>query len=114
MKDQYIPQVSEVDVERIVHRDFPGNPDEILGLIRGVDVREKPRVVLACLKVADGDLAKLRQQLADAPGYWREIISEAEYPNYRSSTPDRDRRIEKDRLQYLAWLNRGAGEGRQP
>ena len=31
--------------------------DEILALIPTIEVREKPRVVLACLKIADGDVA---------------------------------------------------------
>jgi len=53
---------------------------EILQLIATVTVREKPRVVLACLKIANGDLDRLRANLADASGYYRELLSEAEYP----------------------------------
>jgi hypothetical protein len=47
-----------------------------------------------------------------------EIISEAEYPNYtkkmfridRLSAEERERIIEKDKIQYLKWLN-GDGSG---
>jgi transposase-like protein len=46
-------------------------------MIRDVEVREKPRVILACLKNANGNLEKLQAELANAAGYWREIIGEA-------------------------------------
>ncbi|HEX6412826.1 MAG TPA: hypothetical protein VFZ94_07265 [Burkholderiales bacterium] len=51
-------------------------------MIRGIEVREKPRVIMACLKNANGNLEKLSGDLANASGWWREIIGEAEYPNY--------------------------------
>jgi hypothetical protein len=114
---QYIPDVSEHDVERIVERDFPADAqDAIHEMIRGAEVREKTRVVLACLKNAKGSLDRLRSELASAGGYWREIISEAESPNYtkkmfridKLSADEQERIIEKDKNQYLAWL-RGAG-----
>ena len=55
--DQFTPEVSDSDVE-------------------------KPRVILACLKASNGDIQKLKGNLANAAGYYREIIGEAEYPNY--------------------------------
>ena len=59
---QPTPSVTEADVERIVRRDYPANvAGEILELIATVSVREKPRVVLACLKIASGDLNRLGQ-----------------------------------------------------
>jgi hypothetical protein len=119
---QYIPSVSEVDIERVVRRDYP---PEIQGaiheMIRGVEVREKPRVILACLKNANGDLQKLKGELTNAGGYWREIIGEAEYPNYtkkmfradRLSAEERERIIEKDKTQYLQWLHGGSAREKQ-
>lgn len=68
--------------------------------------------------VADGSFPKLKAQLEDAAGYWREIIGEAEYPNYtkkmfrieRLSAHEKERIIERDKNQYLQWLHRtGAG-----
>ncbi len=119
---QFIPEVTEADVERVVRRDYPAETRAAIHeLIRGVEVREKPRVVLACLKNARGDLAKLKGELANAGGWWREIISEAEYPNYtkkmfrieRLPVEERERIIEKDKAQYLRWLHEeGAGERR--
>src|SRR5262245_50937239 len=75
------PSVTEADIERVVRRDFPATvAAEILDLIATIDVREKPRVVLACLKIANGDLDRLRADLADASGWYREFLGEAEYP----------------------------------
>ena len=111
---QPTPEVSFEDVERVVARDFPAaEHEEIHALIREVEVREKPRVVLACLKNAGGDLARLRNELGNAAGYWREIISKAEYPNYekkmfridRLSEVEIQHLYESDRAQYQEWLH---------
>ena len=115
MPEQPTPSVTESDVVRIVRRDYPADAVAgILELIATVDVREKPRVVLACLKIADGDLEKLRSNLADASGYYREILSEAEYPlatkrwfRVHSLSEDEVRSIyDKDWRQYSDWLAR--------
>ena len=113
--DQYVPDVTAHDMMRVIERDFP--PDThatILEWIRQVEMREKTRVVMAALKNAKGDLKKLEGELANATGWWREIISEAEYPNYtrvwfhieRLSPEEVARVIEKDKQQYLTWLQR--------
>src|SRR5215470_11199077 len=78
---QPTPSVTEQDVERVIRRDYaPDLLDEIFALIAKVEVREKPRIVLACLKIAGGDMERLRRELANADGYYREILSDAEYP----------------------------------
>ena len=111
---QYVPEVSEADVHRIVRSDYPAELHETIDeMIQAVDVREKARVILACLKNAKRDFQKLRGELTNASGYWREIIAEAEYPNYtkqwlRIQTLDQaeqERIIEKDKDQYLKWLH---------
>jgi hypothetical protein len=117
--NQYVPSVDEADIERIVRRDYPPEIwDAIHEMIRAVEVREKARVIMACLKNGNGDLQKLKGELANAEGWWREIISEAEYPNYtkkmfridRLSAEERDRIIEKDKAQYMRWLNEGRAD----
>ncbi len=76
--EQFIPQVSDSDVERIIKRDLPMEEQEGIRVIMGqLEVREKPRVVLACLKNSGGDIRKLKNNLAEAPGYYREFIAEA-------------------------------------
>ena len=111
--EQFVPDVSESDVERIIQRDFPQEEQEqIRGLVRQVEVREKPRVVLACLKNSGGDVQKLRYNLGEASGYYREHIGEAEYPNYgkrmfridKLSEVEKSAIFEKDKNQYLSWL----------
>ena len=113
--EQFVPQVSESDVERIIKRDLPvEDQDGIREIIRHIEVREKPRVVLACLKNSGGDIPKLKRELAEATGYYREQIGEAEYPNYmkkifridKLSESEVSAIFEKDRSQYLAWLHR--------
>src|SRR5262249_46195313 len=100
--------------ERIIQRDFSQDEhEEIHGLIRPLEVREKPRVVLACLKNSGGDLTKLKYYLAEASGYYREHIGEAEYPNYIKkrfridglSEAEKSAIFEKDKNQYLTWLH---------
>jgi hypothetical protein len=113
---QFIPEVGEQDVERVLARDFPvEHQQEIREMIQGVEVREKHRVVLACMKNAGGDVQKLKGNLHEASGYYREIISEAEYPFYtkkmfridKLTEREKAEIIEKDKQQYLHWLNRG-------
>jgi hypothetical protein len=112
---QFVPAISDLDVDRVVRRDYPAELHvAIHQMIRDVEVREKPRVILACLKNANGNLEKLQAELANAAGYWREIIGEAEYPNYtkkmfrieRLSADEKERIIERDTNQYLQWLHR--------
>jgi len=113
--DQFIPQVFEIDVLRIVKRDYlPNQHAMILEMIEKAGQKESARIVLACLKNANGDIEKLKSQLSDASGYWREIISKAEYPNYskklfridRLSEAEQQATIDADKSQYLAWLNK--------
>ena len=112
--DQFIPQVSETDVHRIVKRDYsPNEHAMILDMIEKAGQKESARIVLACLKNANGDIEKLKSQLPDASGYWRKIISKAEYPNYskklfridRLSEAEQQAIIDADKSQYLDWLN---------
>ena len=113
--DQFTPQVSQDDVERVLQRDFPVEHwQELREMIQLVQVREKDRVILACMKNVSGDVQKLKGNLTEAEGYWREIISEAEYPFYskkmfridKLNEKEKSDIIEKDKKQYLDWLNR--------
>ena len=115
LPDQPTPEVSDADVERVVRRDYASaDVDTVLQLVAEVEVREKPRVVLACLKIAAGNLDRLRGELSHASGWYREQISEAEYPlaSKRWSRIDalpEDEVLaifEKDWKQYSAWLSR--------
>lgn len=114
--EQFIPAVYEGDVLRIVYRDFPLEQHaKVLELIEASEMKQTPRIVLACLKIANGDLPSLKEQLLDAGGYWREISSKAEYPNYSRkssraidhlSEPEGRAIVESDKSQYLEGLGR--------
>ena len=108
-------EVSDSDIERILRRDYPeADLPELRALIRDVNVREKPRVIAACLKIAGGSTQRLRKELVDVPGYYREILSGAEYPmatkNWSSidrlSDSERQRIYDKDWEQYQLWFAR--------
>ena len=112
---QYHPDVTDADVERIVKRDYPpALHAAIFEMIRGVEVREKPRVMLACLKNGKGDFEKVKGELTNASGWYRESILEAEYPNYtkkmfrieRMPAEEQESVFEADKAQYLKWLSR--------
>lgn len=113
---QFVPTVSESDIERVIRRDYPSDVHAAIHeMIRGIEVREKARVIVACLKNGKGNFQKLKGELTNADGWWREIISEAEYPAYtkkmfridRLSAIEQERIIEKDKNQYLTWLHGG-------
>jgi len=112
---QRTPEVGEEDARRILLRDYPpADFDSIWKTIESLEVREKWRVVLGCLKNGAGSTEKLRWQLEDAPGYYREIVGEAEYPKAtkrwsrfdRMSEEERQALYDEDWRQYEAWLRR--------
>ena len=114
--NQFTPQVSEQDIERVLRRDFPVEHQQGLReMIQSIQVIEKCRVILACMKNAGGDVQKLKGNLNEASGYYREILAEAEYPFYTKKMFRIDKLteqqkadiIEKDKKQYLNWFNSG-------
>jgi len=114
-RKQPVPIVDALDVERIVRRDFsPDVAETVLSVVATIEVREKSRVVLGCLKIAGGNFDRLRAELTSASGYYREILSEAEYPRAtklwsKMSTMSDDECqaiYDSDRRQYSEWLTR--------
>ncbi len=112
--DQFIPTVSFQDIERVVQRDYPENIHrEIFELIRVSDIQEKNRTVLACLKLATGDIKKLKNEIKFSIGDWRDTLLPAEYPFYskimfrteKFTEKEISEIILKDKNQYLSWLN---------
>jgi hypothetical protein len=85
---QPIPDVLATDVERIVRRDFPdGQFDAVMGVLKQYGAekwqRERARVQLAALKLADRDLDKLQRVIEVASRDYRDVLAPAEYPEYR-------------------------------
>lgn len=116
---QPTPSVTEVDVARIIRRDFAEAEVATAGaLVREYGREpyecEPSRVRLATLKLASGDLDALRQHIAAAKADFREVLLEAEYPHagrvwtrMDAWSPDRRQAIyDKDWKQYEEWLKR--------
>ena len=87
MLTQPIPEVTSGDVDRVVRRDFPEEKHAEVLEILSVYGREswqcgEDRVRLAALKLADGDVGKLRGEIDRAVLDYHGVISGAEYPGY--------------------------------
>lgn len=69
---------------------------------------EHLRVRMACLKLAEGSIERLAQQVASACKDYRDALACAEYPAYTSahSAGQRQRAIESDWNQLQQWLRR--------
>ena len=113
MREQPVPAVSRADVERIVRRDFPAATfAEVMSLLDGNETDPSPRVQLAVLKLASGNLGRLRKYNEDAKMDYRDVLAWAEYPGYLRKVPGpgqppgTGRIIEDDWEQYRAWLER--------
>ena len=112
---QPTPDVDEEDVRRILRRDYShADLTEITAMIDRLEVREKWRVVLGCLKIGGGAVEKAKAELTNASGYYREILGEAEYPEAtkkwfrieKFSPEERQAIYDRDWRQYEEWLRR--------
>ena len=115
---QPVPEVSRDDVERIMERDFRVDQVEMVKTILGEYTEVNPnrsyRVQLAVLKLADGNIEKVRSNIETAKRDFRDVLAYAEYPEYFAtinpgreySIEEKNRIIENDWKQYTDWLNR--------
>jgi len=77
--------------------------------------REQPRVWLAALKLANGDVEALRAHVNAAKTDYRDVLSWAEYPAYsrnvsgvriRPTAQEQRQIIDDDWAQYEMWLRK--------
>ena len=119
MTTQPTPSVTGADVERIVRRDFPADRAiEVLAMLDeygAEDGQTEPhRVRLAALKLAAGDLQRLRYEIEGAKRDYRDVLGPAEYPGYSNRMfrieelpqDEQQRIIDADWEQYRDWLAR--------
>ncbi len=105
-------------IERIIQRDF--SPELFSRVLATLEIygaerwhREVPRVRLAILKLATGDIAQLAQQTRVACSDYRDVLAAAEYPRETAigftKVEIKDSEIaairSEDRADYLQWLN---------
>lgn len=110
---QPVPTYSEEDLSRIVAREFRGRQGaEVMRILAQYGVEdwqhETLRVRMACLKLAAGDLVRLRAAVAAACGDYRDVLASAEYPRYlRAHNADATRdAVALDWQELRDWLHR--------
>ena len=109
-----IPKVTESDVRRIVLRDFgKEGQTEALAVLDECPGESCPRVRLAILKLANGDMNILKENVVTATRDFRDVLAFAEYPRWSKEIGfDKAPRaleqevIKADWLQYRQWLGR--------
>lgn len=119
MTKQQVPRIASEDVNRVLLRDFAEHDvEEARVILQGYGVedwhRETDRVRIAALKLADGDLTRLRIAIDTAKADYRDVLGPAEYPGYlKEVTPsanlspeERQRIIDADSEQYDDWFKR--------
>ncbi len=116
VRHQPIPEVTLLDVERIVRRDFPeAQFDSVIAVLEGYESNcERSRVQLATSKLARGSLDALRKHINTATQDFWDVIAAAEYPEYSKSgsrvrelpVAEQQQIIDSDWTQYQDWLRR--------
>jgi hypothetical protein len=120
---QPIPKVTGDDVKRIAIRDFGKDLfSQVMSILQEYGKQDwnypgnppvGPRVYLAILKLANGNLEKLSEQTKVAIHDFRDVLSIAEYPRYtkeigfdRAKGKVEQEIIAEDWEQYQEWLER--------
>ena len=118
MCEQPVPKISEEDVKRIALRDFgEAQLFKVLSILSEFGKQNwnkpSPRVQLAILKLASGNIIKLADATRAAIKDFRDILTEAEYPRYSREigfnevAKDFKRAvIDDDWKQYREWLEK--------
>ena len=117
---QPVPHVTAADIERVIHRDFPVEKlEDVLAILAeyGTEIwhKEKERVRLAALKLANGSMEELRRAIHRAKLDYRDVLAPAEYPKFmqkglrfrRLRSRDRELIYTDDWQQYERWLKKG-------
>jgi len=114
-----VPRVTAADIERVVRRDFPeAQVADVLAMLAeyGTEIwhKERERVRLAALKLANGDVGKLRSTIDRAKLDYRDVLAPAEYPKFmqegmrfrRLRSRDREVIYTDDWQQYERWFKK--------
>ena len=88
MRHQPIPKATSADIERLVRRNYSETQfDSVMAVLKGYEQsasgrRERPRVQLAAMKLANGRLEALEIYVNTAIQDFRDVLGPAEYPEY--------------------------------
>jgi predicted transcriptional regulator len=115
--EKKIPKVSDSDIERIIERDYKDYGSEyvlkILNKYKTSTEAGKNRIFADILKLANGKIELIQGLIERANLDYRDVISEAEYPNYLKyaftddlSEEDEEKIINMDWQQYVDWFER--------
>jgi len=115
--DQPTPKISRKDIMRIVARDYPARKqEEVLEILRQYDgdsEKGKFRVWASLMKISEGEIEQLRENVERAKSDFRDILAYAEYPEYSDKVGFDDENFTKTELkdiikadwkQYQNWL----------
>ncbi len=124
MLGQPTPNVSSADLERIIEREFPNEkPADVRRVLEEYGTAtwhsEIERVQLAILKLAQGDIGRLRQFTDVAKTDYRDVLGSAEYPGFmkdmmnlpKLDSDARQQIVDADWRQYSEWFERKGGGG---
>lgn len=88
---------------------------EILNEYQAFSEQHSARVHLAVLKLSDGNLEKLREQVMAAKRDFRDVVNPIEHPGifrmgvgawYRLSDDEKEKVSKEDHDHYMAWIQR--------
>ena len=115
--DQPVAKISYDDILRIVKRDYPAESEketlEILRHYKSNNDKSDYRVWASLLKISEGNIEKLRININVAKNDFRDIVANAEYPEYtekigfdngKFTREEIKRIIQSDWKQYQVWL----------
>jgi hypothetical protein len=112
------PFFNQQVVERITKRDFPQYSEstvlDILNQFKADDDELSWRTRLDALKLSEGSLEKLKEQIGEARRDFREVVMPAETPRIfvdvvayaRLSEDEKDRTSEEDLNEFLSWVQK--------
>jgi hypothetical protein len=112
------PFFNQQVVERITKRDFPQYSEstvlDILNQFKADDDELSWRTRLDALKLSEGSLEKLKEQIGEARRDFREVVMPAETHRIfvdvvayaRLSEDEKDRTSEEDLNEFLSWVQK--------
>ena len=112
--NQPVPSVTIEQINKILRREFPFNIQKALEILKQYSSNGKYRVWAAIIKLSERDLNKLQENTNTAINDYRDILANAEYPEYtlkvgfdsKKFTKEEIENIyQRDQQQYLKWLN---------